>query len=127
MNRSTTRTPGPLPSPDATASPRSRPAAGSRPEPATAAAVTLRLPAALRADGGDPAHVRIEAASVADLLAELARLHPALHRAICDETGAVRRHLNLFVNTTHIRDRDGLGTRLAPGDEVILLPAVSGG
>ena len=55
------------------------------------------------------------------------RSHPALHRSICDETGAVRRHVNLFVNTNNMRDCNGIDTLLAPGDAVTILPAVSGG
>jgi len=39
----------------------------------------------------------------------------------------VRRHVNLFVNTTHVRDLAGLDTLLAAGDEIVILPAVSGG
>ena len=58
---------------------------------------------------------------------ELERRHPSLYRSVCDETGAVRRHVNLFVNADHIRDRDGLDTALLPGDVVTILPAVSGG
>ena len=61
------------------------------------------------------------------MLEELERHYPTLHRSVCDETGTVRRHVNLFVNTDHIRDRNGLDTPLAPGDVVIILPAVSGG
>jgi molybdopterin converting factor small subunit len=60
-------------------------------------------------------------------LEQLERNQPALYRRICDETGAVRRHVNLFVNTSHVRDREGLDTALAPGDVVTILPAVSGG
>ncbi len=69
----------------------------------------------------------LSGASLRVVLEELERRHPALHRSICDETGAVRRHVNLFVNTQNMRDRNGLDTPLAPGDEVIILPAVSGG
>jgi molybdopterin converting factor small subunit len=46
---------------------------------------------------------------------------------VCDETGAVRRHLNIFVNADNIRDRDGLDTALKRGDVVTIVPAVSGG
>ena len=60
-------------------------------------------------------------------LEEIERLHPALYGSICDETGKVRRHINLFVNTSHVRDREGIDTVLVPGDEVTILPAVSGG
>jgi molybdopterin converting factor small subunit len=50
-----------------------------------------------------------------------------LYRSVCDETGKVRAHVNLFVNTTHVRDREGLDTALVPGDVITILPAVSGG
>jgi len=69
----------------------------------------------------------VEAPSLRAVLEELERRFPALHRNVCDETGAVRRHVNLFINTHHMRDRNGLDTPLAPGDEVTILPAVSGG
>ena len=42
-------------------------------------------------------------------LEELERNHPSLYRSLCDETGTVRRHLNVFVNASHVRDRGGLG------------------
>ena len=38
-----------------------------------------------------------------------------------------RRHINLFVNDSHVRDREGLDTTLVPGDILTILPAVSGG
>jgi molybdopterin converting factor small subunit len=61
------------------------------------------------------------------VLEQLEQDYPALHRNICDETGTVRRHINLFVNTNHMRDCNGLDTLLASGDVVTILPAVSGG
>ena len=68
-----------------------------------------------------------QARSIRGVLEELERSHPKLHRSICDETGAVRRHVNLFVNSEHMRDRAGLDTPLMTGDVVTILPAVSGG
>ena len=71
--------------------------------------------------------IALTATNMREVLAELERRHPALHRSVCDDTGAVRRHVNLFVNTHHMRDRNGLDTPLVPGDVVTILPAVSGG
>jgi MoaD family protein len=76
-----------------------------------------------------------EGASELDLAAPTVRAalevieqrYPALYRSICHETGAVRRHVNLFVNTDHIRDLQGLDTALRPGDVIAVLPSVSGG
>ena len=89
--------------------------------------ITIHLPTALRTCCGGAAELSLSAPSVRAVLDHLERRHPSLHRSICDETGAVRRHVNLFVNTAHVRDRQGLDTALAPGDVVRIMPAVSGG
>jgi molybdopterin converting factor small subunit len=69
----------------------------------------------------------IDATTVRAVLAALAREQPALYRNVCDETGAVRRHLNVFVNSDNVRDIGGLDAALSPGDVLTFLPAVSGG
>jgi molybdopterin converting factor small subunit len=89
--------------------------------------VIVHVPGPLRAYSGGVSPLAVPARSVRAVLEELERSHPELHRNICDETGAVRRHVNVFVNKLHMRDRDGLDTPLCPGDEVVILPAVSGG
>jgi molybdopterin synthase sulfur carrier subunit len=90
-------------------------------------AVTVHVPAGLHACCDRAPRLDLSVTSVRAALEELERRHPSLHRNICDETGAVRRHVNLFVNTSHIRDREGLDTALVPGDVLTILPAVSGG
>jgi len=89
--------------------------------------ITIHVPAALRACCEGASELSLSAPSVRDALVQLERRHPSLYRSICDETGKVRRHVNLFVNTSNVRDRDGLDTALVPGDVVTILPAVSGG
>ena len=89
--------------------------------------ITILVPGPLRASCGGASELLISASTVRGALEEIERHHPSLYRNICDETGAVRRHINLFVNTSHVRDREGLDTGLVPGDEVTILPAVSGG
>ena len=89
--------------------------------------ITVYVPRALRSYCEGASELMLSAPSVRAVLDELERRHPSLYCGICDETGAVRRHVNLFVNTDHVRDRDGLDTALVPGDEIMILPAVSGG
>ena len=89
--------------------------------------ITIHVPGALRAYCEGASELLVSAPSVRAVLEELERRHPSLHSSICDETGTVRRHVNLFVNASHVRDRDGLDTALAPGDVVTILPAISGG
>ena len=89
--------------------------------------ITIHVPTMLRDYCAGASELSLSGASLRVVLEELERRHPALHRSICDETGTVRRHVNLFVNTHNMRDRNGLDTPLVPGDEVTILPAVSGG
>ena len=92
-----------------------------------ATTIKIHVPAVLRDCCGGASEFLLSASSVRAALEEIERRHPALYRNICDETGTVRRHVNLFVNTAHVRDREGLDTALVPGDVVTILPAISGG
>ena len=87
----------------------------------------MHVPGPLRVYCDGASEVKLSANNVRAALEDLERRYPTLHRGICDETGAVRRHIGVFVNSSHVRDREGLDTPLVPGDVVIILPAVSGG
>jgi molybdopterin synthase sulfur carrier subunit len=89
--------------------------------------VTIHVPGPLRGYCAGMAELSMAAPTVGAALRQLEQSQFALYRNVCDETGAVRRHLNVFVNTAHIRDLNGIETLLAEGDEVTILPAVSGG
>lgn len=92
-----------------------------------APSITIYVPGPLRECCGGAAELALAATNVRAALGEIERSHPSLYRSVCDETGAVRRHVSLFVNASHVRDREGLDTALAPGDVVTIMPAVSGG
>jgi molybdopterin converting factor small subunit len=94
---------------------------------AGATTITVGVPTPLRGCCSGASKLALPATNLGAVLAELERQYPALHRSICDETGAVRRHINLFVNNHHMRDRNGLETSLDPGDVVTIMTAVSGG
>jgi molybdopterin converting factor small subunit len=89
--------------------------------------VELFVPEMLRQYCGKARTLDISAPTVRAALAELERDYPALYVNVCDETGAIRRHINIFVNDDHIRDLNDLDSALAAGDAVTILPAVSGG
>jgi molybdopterin synthase sulfur carrier subunit len=91
------------------------------------ARITVVVPTLLVSYCGGKSDLELQAATVRGALDELEQRFPRLYPNICDETGAVRRHINVFVNSDHVRDREGLGTALADGDVVTILPAVSGG
>ena len=92
-----------------------------------ATTIRIHVPAALREYCEGVSELLLPVSSVRAALEQIEQRHPSLYRSICDETGTVRRHVNLFVNTSFVRDREGLDTALLPGDVVTILPAVSGG
>jgi molybdopterin synthase sulfur carrier subunit len=89
--------------------------------------IAIHVPGPLRDYCAGKARLEVAGGTVLDVLRHLEQTQPALYRNICDETGRIRQHLNVFVNSDHIRDRDGTATLLAAGDVVTFLPAVSGG
>jgi molybdopterin synthase sulfur carrier subunit len=89
--------------------------------------ITIQLPGVLRPCCEGASELAVSAPSVRAALEQIERAYPSLYRCVCDETGAVRRHINVFVNADHMRERDGLDTALVAGDTITILPAVSGG
>jgi molybdopterin converting factor small subunit len=90
--------------------------------------ITVQVPGVLREYCQGASALTLTAPTVRAALDRLERDHASLHRNICDETGKVRRHVNVFVNSDNTRDlRTGLDTPLVPGDVVTIMPAVSGG
>jgi molybdopterin converting factor small subunit len=93
-------------------------------------AIRVRVPAQLRDLVAGAAVVEVEPgapATVATVLDALATVHPALERRIRDEQGQMRPHVNLFVGADNVRDRDGTATPIDHGQELTIIPAVSGG
>ena len=94
---------------------------------ATETGIEVYVPGPLRDYCGGASTVYVQATSVKGAFEDLKRAYPVLYPNICDETGAVRKHIGVFVNSDHIRDLSGVETRLEPGDVLTILPAVSGG
>ena len=89
--------------------------------------VTIHVFGQLREYCAGKSQLSVSARTVHAALEDLERSQPALYRNLCDETGKVRRHLNVFVNSDNVRDLNGVDTTLRRGDVVTILPAVSGG
>jgi molybdopterin synthase sulfur carrier subunit len=91
--------------------------------------VQVLLPGVLAALAGGEKHVQLEPAgdTLADLLDALAAEHPMLARRIRDETGQVRRFVNVYVDGDDVRFEGGLATKVRDGAEVQVLPSVAGG
>jgi molybdopterin synthase sulfur carrier subunit len=89
--------------------------------------VQVRIPTPLRKYTGGAEAVQAEGTTVAGLVADLDKRHPGIRERICDESGAVRRFVNIFVNGEDIRFLKNLDTAVKAGDEVSVVPAIAGG
>lgn len=69
----------------------------------------------------------VPGATVRELVDALERRHPGFASYVVDETGRLRRHVNVFVGEEPIRDREHLGDLVGPTDKVFILQALSGG
>jgi hypothetical protein len=69
----------------------------------------------------------VPGATVREVIDELERRHPGLASYLVDETGRLRRHVNVFVGEEPIGDRERLSDAVTERDEVFILQALSGG
>jgi hypothetical protein len=69
----------------------------------------------------------VEGATVREVIDALERRHPGFASYVVDETGRLRRHVNVFVGDEPIRDRESLGDAVGPADKLFILQALSGG
>ena len=91
------------------------------------AGVTVLIPTPLRQFTGGEAKVVVAGSSVGEVLDALQIAHPGIGERLRDDSGQIRRFVNVFVNGQNVRDGQGLDTRLASGDEVGIIPAMAGG
>ncbi len=89
--------------------------------------VRVRIPTPLRAATDGAAELSSEAPTVVSLIDELESRYPAMRGRLRDESGALRRFVNLYVNGEDVRFQSGLQTPLKAGDELSIIPAVAGG
>jgi sulfur-carrier protein len=90
-------------------------------------AVTVRIPTQLRPLSGGDSEVLVEASTVAATLSALDAAHPGFNDRLFDESGKLRRFVNVFVADEDIRFLDGVDTPVADGTTVSIVPAVAGG
>jgi len=90
-------------------------------------AVQVLIPTPLQKSTNNEASVEVEASSINDLITALNSRYPGIQERLCDDSGTLRRFLNLYVNGEDIRFKDNQTTALNDGDEVSIVPAVAGG
>lgn len=90
-------------------------------------AAKVRIPTPLRKLTNDEELVEVNAATIGDAITELQTRYPGIRERLLDETGAVRRFVNVYVNEEDIRFLQNQQTVLKDGDEISIIPAIAGG
>ena len=73
------------------------------------------------------AEFTVSASTVRVLIDQVVEQYPSVKFHLLDSDGQLRRHFNIFVNGTHIRDLSGMETSLGEDDKVILMASAAGG
>ena len=89
--------------------------------------IKVRIPTPLRPLTRGQGEVETTAGSVLDMIEALNTAHPGIKDRLCDDTGELRRFVNIYVNEEDIRFLKGKETSLKDGDEVSIVPAIAGG
>jgi molybdopterin converting factor small subunit len=88
---------------------------------------TVFLATPLRQFNGNKAQLQLDVGSVADLIPALDRVCPGIKTRLCDDAGAVKRSINIFVNSQDVRYLEADALALSPRDEIHIIPAMAGG
>jgi sulfur-carrier protein len=89
--------------------------------------ISVRIPTILRAYTGGAAEVSAEAGTLREVIAGLDAAYPGIGGRILDDTGRLRRFINVYVGEEDVRLAQGLETEVPPGVNVSVIPAVAGG
>ena len=88
---------------------------------------SVRFPAVMKYYVNNQAEFSISASTARELIEKIAEQYPSIKFHLLDANGNLRRHFNVFVNGTHIRDLNGMETALKENDKVILMASAAGG
>ncbi len=89
--------------------------------------VTVKIPTPLRPVTAGQAEVKVEGATVGEILQKLNSQYQGFGDRVLDEGKTVRRFINVFVNEDNIRDKKELDTEVKNGDTISILPSIAGG
>ncbi|HSG79025.1 MAG TPA: MoaD/ThiS family protein [Acidimicrobiia bacterium] len=89
--------------------------------------VTVRVPTVLRPQAAGNATVEVEGSTLAEVVAAMEDRFPGFSGTLLDDSGGLKRFVNVFVGEEDVRHLEGLETAVPDGSEIVILPAVAGG
>ncbi len=90
-------------------------------------AILVQIPTPLKKFTKNQSEVQAEGTTIREVLDSLELSFPGIRERLCDDRGAIRKFINLYLNDEDIRFMDGEKTVLKDGDEVSIIPAIAGG
>jgi sulfur-carrier protein len=87
----------------------------------------IRIPTPLRKLTNNEELIEVNALTIGDAIIELQTRFPGIQERLLDDSGAVRRFVNVYVNEEDIRFLQNQETALKQSDEVSIIPAIAGG
>jgi molybdopterin synthase sulfur carrier subunit len=85
------------------------------------------IPSSLRRYTAGQSKVEVSGGNINEIIEDLERQYPGVKSRLCDDTGQIKRYVNVFVNDEEIRSLQGADTPLSEKDEVSIVPAMAGG
>jgi molybdopterin synthase sulfur carrier subunit len=89
--------------------------------------VTVNIPTPLRKLTGGQSRVQVRGTDIVGVITELEAQFPGIRDRLMDETGELKRFINIYVNEEEIRALQGKATPVAEGDRISIVPAMAGG
>lgn len=89
--------------------------------------VTVKVPTQLRTLTDGSTEVSADGTTVRELVADLEARHPGIGARLLDDSGSLRRFINIYVDDEDVRFLKGIETPLPEGAKVSIIPAVAGG
>lgn len=89
--------------------------------------VEVRLPTLLRVHADGASAIQADGATIGEVFTGLTATYPGLAGQLVDDTGALHKFVNVYVNDDDIRYLQQLDTPVGDRDVISILPAVAGG
>jgi molybdopterin synthase sulfur carrier subunit len=88
---------------------------------------TIFIPSSLRRYTAGQSKAQVNGSTINDVIEDLERQYPGVKSRLCDDSGQIKRYVNVFVNDEEIRALQGSDTPVSDKDEVSIVPAMAGG
>jgi len=89
--------------------------------------LNVLIPTPLRKYTAGAEIIEAEAGTVKEVIDGLEKRFPGIRNSVCDESGGLRRFINIYVDGEDVRFLDSLSTPAKDGSEIAIVPAISGG